>query len=204
MLAKKLSPFSVKTHFFNQYFLKLGTICHFCWKNSLFLSFFVSVKSDVRMPMIKKKRMPVIRDEKWVLVLFPEILTYVFSLRVLSFSSGDYSRQNKMHMERKISQIGFNADSLVVWPRCCLVAKSCPTLCDPMDFSSSGSSVPEIDAPGKNTRVGCHFLLQWVFLTQGSNLRLLHWQVDFLLLRHQGSPGDLINQLKLHGTFLHL
>ena len=33
--------------------------------------------------------------------------------------------------------------------------------------------------PGKNTEVGCHFLLQGIFLTQGSNLcllRLLHWQ----------------------------
>ena len=30
------------------------------------------------------------------------------------------------------------------------------------------------DFPGKNTRVGCHFLLQEIFLTQGSNLRLLH------------------------------
>ena len=32
---------------------------------------------------------------------------------------------------------------------------------------------------GKNTRVGCHFLLQGIFLTQGSNLHLLrlqHWQ----------------------------
>ena len=30
------------------------------------------------------------------------------------------------------------------------------------------------DFPGKNTRVGCHFLLQGIFLTQGFNLCLLH------------------------------
>ena len=30
------------------------------------------------------------------------------------------------------------------------------------------------DSPGKNTGVGCHFLLQGIFLTQGSNLHLLH------------------------------
>ena len=39
------------------------------------------------------------------------------------------------------------------------------------------------DFPGKNTGVGCHFLLQGNFPTQGSNLRLLrllHWQVDSL------------------------
>ena len=36
-------------------------------------------------------------------------------------------------------------------------------------------------------KVGCHFLLQGIFLTQGSNPCLLHWQVDSLLLSHQGS-----------------
>ena len=30
------------------------------------------------------------------------------------------------------------------------------------------------DLPGKSTRVGCHFLLQGIFLTQGSNLGVLH------------------------------
>ena len=43
---------------------------------------------------------------------------------------------------------------------------------------------------GKNTGVGCHFLLQWIFPTQGLNLRLLcllHWQVDSLPLCHLGS-----------------
>ena len=30
------------------------------------------------------------------------------------------------------------------------------------------------DSPGKNTEVGCHFLLQGIFLTQGSNPSLLH------------------------------
>ena len=30
------------------------------------------------------------------------------------------------------------------------------------------------DFPGKNTGVRCHFLLQGIFLTQGSNLGLLH------------------------------
>ena len=34
------------------------------------------------------------------------------------------------------------------------------------------------DFPGKNNEVGFHFLLQGIFLTQGRNPRLLHWQVD--------------------------
>ena len=36
--------------------------------------------------------------------------------------------------------------------------------------------------PGKNTGVGCHFLLQGIFSTQGSNPHLLHWQADTLSL----------------------
>ena len=42
------------------------------------------------------------------------------------------------------------------------------------------------DFPGKNTGVGCHFVLQGIFLTQGLNPRLLHWQVDSLPLSHLG------------------
>ena len=33
---------------------------------------------------------------------------------------------------------------------------------------------------GKNTGVGCHFLIQGIFPSQRSNLCLLHWQVDSL------------------------
>ena len=44
--------------------------------------------------------------------------------------------------------------------------------------------------PIRNTVVGCHFLLQGIFLTQGSNLCLsvLYWQVDSLPLSYLGSP----------------
>ena len=37
--------------------------------------------------------------------------------------------------------------------------QSCPALCDPIDSSPPGSPRPW-DSPGKNTGVGCHFLLQ--------------------------------------------
>ena len=46
------------------------------------------------------------------------------------------------------------------------------------------------DSPGKNNRVGCHFLLQEIFPTQGSNPHLLcflPWQANFFLpLCHLG------------------
>ena len=43
---------------------------------------------------------------------------------------------------------------------------------------------------GKNTGVGCHFLLQEIFLTQKLNLCLLHWQEDSLPLQYLGSNVD--------------
>ena len=48
------------------------------------------------------------------------------------------------------------------------------------------------DFPGKNTGVGCHFFLQGIFLTQGSNPRLLcllHWQVNSLPLTPPGKEA---------------
>ena len=43
------------------------------------------------------------------------------------------------------------------------------------------------DFPGKNTGVGCHFLLQGIFPTQGLNLGLLHCRQTLYHLSHQGS-----------------
>ena len=54
-----------------------------------------------------------------------------------------------------------------------------------MDYSPPGSC--PWDFPGKNTGVGCHFLLQGIFPTQGSNPGLLHLlqrQEDSLPLHH--------------------
>ena len=42
---------------------------------------------------------------------------------------------------------------------CAKLLQSCLTLCDPMDCSQPGSAVHG-DSLGKNTGVGCHFLLQ--------------------------------------------
>ena len=44
------------------------------------------------------------------------------------------------------------------------------------------------DSLDKNTGLCCHFFLQGIFLTQGSNPHLLLWQSDSLPLRHLGSP----------------
>ena len=36
--------------------------------------------------------------------------------------------------------------------------------------------------------MGCYFFLQGIFLTQGWNPGLLHWQADAVLLSQLGSP----------------
>ena len=48
------------------------------------------------------------------------------------------------------------------------------------------------DYPGKNTGVDYHFLLQGIFLTQGLNPCLLHWQADSLPLCYLGSPYTVL------------
>ena len=75
-----------------------------------------------------------------------------------------------------------------------LKSTSNPTLWDPMDCSQPGSSVHR-DFPGKNTGLGCHFLLQGIFPTQGLNL------VSFLAGRFfttepPGKPVKIINFTK--------
>ena len=52
------------------------------------------------------------------------------------------------------------------------------------------------DLPGKNTGVGCHFLFQGIFLTQGSNPSLLcplHRQADSLPMSHLVKPVGVHN-----------
>ena len=52
-------------------------------------------------------------------------------------------------------------------------SQSCPTLSDPMDCSPPGPSVSGNSQARILEWVGCHFLLQGIFPTQGSNLSLL-------------------------------
>ena len=80
-------------------------------------------------------------------------------------------------------------NNLIIGCCCCLVAKSCLTLCDPVDCSPLGSSVHKISQV--RILVGHHFLLQAIFLNQGLNPHLLHCQADSLPLSHQGITGHM-------------
>ena len=88
-------------------------------------------------------------------------------------------------------------------PSCCLpvaslcschvCAKALPTLW-PHGLEPAKLLCP-LDYPGKNTAVGCHALLQGIFLTRGSNLSLLH----LLCCRVGSSP--LVPPGKTPGVF---
>ena len=73
---------------------------------------------------------------------------------------------------------------------CAKSLQLCLTLGDPMDCSPSGSSVHGM-FQALNAGVGCHALLQGIFLTQGWNpgfLPLLCWQRGSLPLVPPGKP----------------
>ena len=67
----------------------------------------------------------------------------------------------------------YESETMKVLTMKVLVTQSCLTLCNPMDCSLPESPVHGI-FPGKNTGVGCHFLFQEIFPTQGLNPGLLH------------------------------
>ena len=89
-------------------------------------------------------------------------------LQIHFSASGDFSSQPwgiPKKPSRKCSLLG---------PQLCL------TLSDPVD--STRFLCPR-DSPGKNTEVGCHFLLQGTFPTPGSNPGALHYRQSIHCLK---------------------
>ena len=79
----------------------------------------------------------------------------------------------------------------------CLVAKSYSTLLQPHRLEPATVFCPW-DFPGKNIGVGCNFLFQGIFLTQGSNpqlLHILHWQKDWRLKEKGAAEHELAGWL---------
>ena len=72
---------------------------------------------------------------------------------------------------------------------CCSVTQLCLTLLRPHRLQPARLLYPWA-FPGKNTGVGCHFLLQGIFPIQGSNPCPLRQQADSSLLSHQGGPAS--------------
>ena len=68
------------------------------------------------------------------------------------------------------------------------ISVACTKLLRPWDFQ------------GKSTGVGCHFLLQGIFPTQGSNPGLSHCRQTLYRLSHQGSPRLYLSPTNSEGT----
>ena len=87
----------------------------------------------------------------------------------------------------------------------CMCATSlqlCPSLCDPMNVAAR---ICPWDSPGENTGVGCHALLQHIFLTQGWNPHLwglLYWRVGSLPLAPTGKKPLNVGTLSQSSTRL--
>ena len=90
-------------------------------------------------------------------------LCFLSAVKVLSVMENWAGRAKRM---RKSSFEGFSKCDFYGY--CCLVAKSCPTLLWPHGLYPA-SLLCLWDFPGKKTGGGCHFLLQRIFPTQGSN-----------------------------------
>ena len=81
------------------------------------------------------------------------------------------------------------------------VTQLCPTLCNHVDCMEPARLLCPWDSLGKNTGVGCHALLQGIFLTQGSNPGVL--QADCRqTLYHLSHQGSLYNNIYFVSIFV--
>ena len=125
--------------------------------------------------------------------------------RALNGSDAEHKLRDKMRTPRLVSSHKYYLHySWPLWTLCgCLVAKSCPTLCNLMECSlwpplSMGVARQEHWSPLPTSSPG-------VFLTQGWNpclLHLLHWQVDSWPLSQvknlPANAGDMGSPLVRH------
>ena len=85
---------------------------------------------------------------------------------------------------QKLDQIKYGGAGLMLY----LVAQSCLTLCNPMDYPSGASD--QVDSPGKNTGVGCHAHLQGNLPNPGIEPRSPTLQADSLISWATGKPKN--------------
>ena len=87
----------------------------------------------------------------------------------------------------------------------CSAPKQCLTLLQPHGLQLTRFLCPW-DFLSKNTGVGCHFLFQGIFPTQGLNLcllHLLHWLAVSLSLSHWESPKESYMHYQIHSCILY-
>ena len=130
--------------------------------------------------------------------LMPHCIHWKHCFKVLIYVSGQWLY---MAPNRKISKQKHNSTNCRGAVMTCLysrfmcflkwseVARSCPTLWEPMDCSLLWLFC-RWDSPGKSTGVGYHFLLQRIFLIQGSNPGLPHCRQTLYRLSHETSRNS--------------
>ena len=126
---------------------------------------------------------PGLQQYRWILYQ----LSHKGSPRILKWVAHPFSRgTSQLRNRTRVSCItGGFFDNWAT--REALVTKSYPTLLSPHGLWPTRPLSPW-DFLGKKTRMGCHFLLQGIFLIQRLNLLFLHWQADSLPLSPLGSP----------------
>ena len=114
-----------------------------------------------------------------------------------STDRGAYSWGNEANTELLWDKVQRKSSSrrMNLGGSCCLVTKPCPTLCASMEGSPPDSSV-HWTSQARITGVGCHFLLQGVFLTQRSDLRLLHCRQILYRWATREAPGEEVEGCK--------
>ena len=148
-----LSPLSGSLLVFSQHWLCPGIICSMCLEIVIHTELWHQYFADVTCP-------PLSHFPSFVAPFGNGTPLHLFiQSRNLAFSS---SSNQSLHPYQSTSLVCMHVWSVIsdsLWP-CGLLPTS--LLC-PQNF------------PGKSTGVGCHFLLQGIFPTQGSNPNLLHW-----------------------------
>ena len=93
------------------------------------------------------------------------------------------SNQGLLHCRQILYQLSYQG-SIRVWVR--VSCSGMPNSLQPHRLQPTRLLCPW-DFPGKTAGVGCHFLLQGIFPTQGSNLGLPHCRQIFYRLSYKGS-----------------
>ena len=126
-------------------------------------------------------------------------LLHLFSQPILAATLGNAKSRHCKQARKPTGQNHLYVPSTqhTAWPQsccCCVLAQSCLILCDPMACSPPGSSVHEIFQARILEWVAISFfrgssgdLPQGIFLTQESNLGLLHCRQILYQLSYRGS-----------------
>ena len=130
----------------------------------------------------------------------PQLWQNVTELYTMSVSGFRYCTIIVEDLNTGVSGIKDTQDISTIFVVCAKSLQSCPTLCNPMDYSLPGCSVHGILQARILERAAMPFS-RGIFPTQGSNLHLQHWQVSSLPLAPPRKPILSLNFLPIYNYF---